>query len=80
MDPLFSEGEISKASAKLKDGKATKDGVHAEFINHSSSNVHAQIADLLNRTSESLKPENIQMTFGMAYLTLCSNHQKRTNE
>ena len=52
MDPLVSEGEISKASTKLKDGKATKNGVHAEFIQHSSSNVHAQIVDLLNKTSE----------------------------
>ena len=77
MDPLFSEGEISKASTKLKDGKVTKDGVHAEFIKHSSSNVHAQIADLLNKTSETGEyPDDI----GMAYLTLCPNHQKRTNE
>ena len=61
MDPLFSEGEISKASTKLKDGRATIDGVHAEFIKHSSSNVHAQTADLLNKTSETGKyPDDIR--------------------
>ena len=57
----FNYSEISKASTKLKDGKATEDGVHAEFIKHSSSNAHAQIADLLNKISETGEyPDHIQ--------------------
>ena len=62
MDPLCTVAELLKASSKLKDGKATgKDGVHAEFIKYSTGEIHVQIANLLNETSESSEyPEDLQ--------------------
>ena len=54
MDPPYTANEILKASSKLKNGRATgKDGVHPEFIKYSTGEIHVQITNLQNQTSES---------------------------
>ena len=53
MDPPFTSEEISKSARKLKNNKATGiDDVHAEYIKYGPNELHTEISNILNKTSE----------------------------